>query len=148
MSKRSLYFSEFALHHENIANQRTHFLGIPMMVVAVYAWLSKLIWISFTGPGVLPFLRLDAGVLLVLLSSAWYVWFDWRLGSRFVPVLFVGYWIGRMVPGPWIWALFLCGWTLQFIGHAVFEKKSPAFLRNIKHMLVGPIWVFSKLFEE
>jgi uncharacterized membrane protein YGL010W len=42
-------------------------------------------------------------------------------------------------------ALFVLGWVLQFVGHYVYEKKSPAFFRNFTHLLVGPLWILAKV---
>jgi uncharacterized membrane protein YGL010W len=42
-------------------------------------------------------------------------------------------------------ALFIGGWILQFIGHARYEKQSPAFLNNLLHLLVGPLWILEDL---
>ena len=36
--------------------------------------------------------------------------------------------------------LFVMGWTLQFIGHAI-EGNQPAFFRNPVYLLVGPLWL-------
>jgi uncharacterized membrane protein YGL010W len=36
------------------------------------------------------------------------------------------------------------GWILQYLGHYVYEKKSPAFYRNLVHLLVGPLWILAK----
>ncbi|MBW3671962.1 MAG: DUF962 domain-containing protein, partial [Acidobacteria bacterium] len=41
--------------------------------------------------------------------------------------------------------LFIAGWVLQFVGHGMYEKSSPAFLRNLLHLLVGPIWIVNDL---
>jgi len=38
-------------------------------------------------------------------------------------------------------ALFGGGWALQFIGHAVFEKRKPSFFEDPIYLLIGPIWV-------
>lgn len=38
-------------------------------------------------------------------------------------------------------ALFVGGWTLQFIGHALFEKQKPSFFSDPFYLLIGPIWV-------
>ena len=48
-----------------------------------------------------------------------------------------------VVPGLWPLplALFVIGWIFQFVGHLGYEKKSPAFLKNAGHLLVGPLWV-------
>ena len=42
----------------------------------------------------------------------------------------------------WRWALglFLVGWVLQFIGHAI-EGNRPAFFKNPMYLLVGPWWL-------
>jgi len=41
----------------------------------------------------------------------------------------------------WRWALtlFIAGWILQFVGHAI-EGNQPAFFRNPVYILVGPFW--------
>jgi len=42
----------------------------------------------------------------------------------------------------WRWALtlFIAGWILQFVGHAI-EGNQPAFLSNPVYLLVGPFWL-------
>jgi uncharacterized membrane protein YGL010W len=71
---------------------------------------------------------LDAslGVLMLLASVA----FD-ALGRRIPPLVSLG--------------VFVFGWILQFLGHYVYEKKSPAFFRNVTHLLVGPLWILAKV---
>jgi uncharacterized membrane protein YGL010W len=36
--------------------------------------------------------------------------------------------------------LFFGGWTLQFIGHYVFEKNDPKFFADPANLLIGVIW--------
>ncbi len=45
----------------------------------------------------------------------------------------------------WGWALglFVTGWILQFIGHAI-EGNRPAFLQNPIHFLIGPWWFIQR----
>ena len=45
----------------------------------------------------------------------------------------------------WRWALllFIAGWILQFVGHAI-EGNQPAFFRNPVYLLVGPLWVLRR----
>ena len=43
----------------------------------------------------------------------------------------------------WALALFVLGWILQFIGHAV-EGNQPAFFRNPMYLLVGPWWLLRR----
>ena len=40
---------------------------------------------------------------------------------------------------------FVAGWVFQLVGHSVYEKNRPAFLRNLSHLLVGPLWIARKL---
>ena len=46
----------------------------------------------------------------------------------------------------WRWALglFIVGWILQFVGHAI-EGNQPAFFRNPVYLLVGPLWLVRRL---
>ncbi len=44
-------------------------------------------------------------------------------------------------------AAFALGWTFQAIGHAVFEKNRPAFLKNLVHLLVGPLFLVNELLK-
>jgi uncharacterized membrane protein YGL010W len=37
-------------------------------------------------------------------------------------------------------ALFVVGWILQFVGHAI-EGNSPAFFRNPVYLIIGPLWL-------
>jgi uncharacterized membrane protein YGL010W len=45
----------------------------------------------------------------------------------------------------WRWALaiFVLGWTLQFVGHAI-EGNQPAFFKNPFYLLVGPWWLIRR----
>jgi uncharacterized membrane protein YGL010W len=42
----------------------------------------------------------------------------------------------------WRWALvlFIAGWILQFVGHAI-EGNQPAFFKNPVYLLIGPLWL-------
>jgi uncharacterized membrane protein YGL010W len=46
----------------------------------------------------------------------------------------------------WRWALglFLVGWILQFVGHAI-EGNQPAFFKNPVYLLVGPLWLIRRV---
>jgi len=46
----------------------------------------------------------------------------------------------------WRWALavFVLGWILQFVGHAI-EGNQPAFFKNPVYLLVGPLWLVRRV---
>jgi uncharacterized membrane protein YGL010W len=59
-----------------------------------------------------------------------------------IPLFFAA----AIVPGLW-WlplTLFIVGWALQFVGHAV-EGKRPEFLNDWRFLLVGLRWWVAKL---
>ncbi len=60
------------------------------------------------------------GIPIIIVSLPLFFW-DWRWGL----------------------GLFVVGWILQFIGHAV-EGNSPAFFSNPLQLLVGPIFIVRK----
>jgi uncharacterized membrane protein YGL010W len=41
--------------------------------------------------------------------------------------------------------LFLVGWSFQFLGHAVFERRRPAFVDDLSQTLIGPMFVVAKM---
>jgi uncharacterized membrane protein YGL010W len=45
----------------------------------------------------------------------------------------------------WRWALvlFIAGWILQFVGHAI-EGNQPAFFTNPLYLLIGPLWLLRR----
>lgn len=45
---------------------------------------------------------------------------------------------------PWAVALFVVGWTCQFVGHA-FEGKPPEFFRDWRFLFVGLRWWLAKI---
>jgi uncharacterized membrane protein YGL010W len=51
--------------------------------------------------------------------------------------LFFFYWRGALT-------LFVVGWILQFVGHAI-EGNQPAFFKNPVYLLVGPLWLLRRV---
>ena len=43
----------------------------------------------------------------------------------------------------WALALFIAGWILHFVGHAI-EGNQPAFFKNPVYLLVGPLWLLRR----
>jgi uncharacterized membrane protein YGL010W len=138
------YFKDYASYHKTPGNKTTHYFGITFIVVSLLGLLSHWVIGSEGLTGSLYF-RLDGGTLLMLLAMAWYISLDWRIAFPFAGVLFGLYFLGRTLPSEVNWLLFVAGWILQGIGHYVYEKKSPAFFTNLRHILIGPLWIFVRL---
>ncbi len=54
--------------------------------------------------------------------------------------------LALFLPDLWVWAgaLFVAGWALQFIGHAI-EGKPPEFLSDWRFLFVGTRWWWKKV---
>jgi uncharacterized membrane protein YGL010W len=124
-------FGEYADFHRDFRNQLTHYAGIPLIVLAVVGFFARIPW--------------HGGIALTALACAWYLWLDLRLGASFALVLAGLYEVGSVVPVTALVAAFIVGWAFQLWGHHAFEKKAPAFMRSLEHLLIGPYWIFAGL---
>lgn len=129
-AKLAGYFQDYQSYHRVAGNRLCHYIAIPWIVVSLLGLLGH--W------SVVP------AAILLLGSVAWYLRLDWRLGF---PFLFIGAGLGCLgcsLPVGALWAIFVLGWILQFIGHWVFEKNSPAFFKTFEHLLIGPLWILAR----
>ena len=132
-------FADYASFHRTAGNKAFHRFGIPMIMLTLIGMLARVP--LFEAGGV----RVDAAMLLILASSIYYFVIEWRLAIAMLAVSIAMYFIGTALP---MWvnvAFFVLGWIFQFIGHSVYEKKQPAFLRNFVHLLIGPLWILNDL---
>ena len=128
---RSL-FADYASYHQTPGNKLFHRLGIPLIMLTLIGMLAR------AGVG-----HLNAAVALIVVSELIYFMLEWRLAVVMLIVSVAFYFAGWAIP---FWvnvALFVLGWIFQFIGHSVYEHKSPAFLKNVLHLLVGPLWILN-----
>jgi uncharacterized membrane protein YGL010W len=128
----AVWFDDYARYHTTRGNKICHCLGIPAIVLALLGMLSHL-----------HLLGLDGSQMLIAGTSLFYLRLDRRLGIPFiVSMLGLRSIALHLCFTTHVW-LFVLGWVAQFVGHYVYEKKSPAFLTNIQHLLVGPLWIFA-----
>jgi uncharacterized membrane protein YGL010W len=128
-------FDDYASYHRTAGNKRFHRFGIPLIMLSLLGMLARVEIISIDS------LRIDAAVVLLFASAAYYIVLDWVLGLAMLAVSIIFYIAGAALPMSVNIALFILGWILQFIGHSVYEKNRPAFLRNLLHLLIGPLWI-------
>lgn len=137
------YFKDYASYHKTPGNKATHYFGITFIVVSLLGLLSQ--WIILSDGSMTTYLRLDGGSLLFLLGMIWYLFLDWKIAIPFGFVMVGFYFLGRALPVQINWALFIIGWVFQGVGHIVYEKNSPAFFKNLTHIMIGPLWIFARL---
>ncbi len=134
------HLSTYAEYHRDRRNIATHFVGIPLIVVAVEALLARP---SFS----LGALTISPALAGTVASVAFYASLDWRyalaMAGLFGAALLLGSHIAALGTGAWLAlsvGLFVVGWIFQFVGH-FFEGRKPAFLDDLRGLLVGPLFV-------
>jgi uncharacterized membrane protein YGL010W len=121
--------------HRNRANKAIHWVCVPLIVWSVLgalwtvspvaAYVAIALTIAFYVRLSLP---LAVGMLGVI---ALMVWPLTVLGSRALIVSI---------------AVFVAAWIGQFIGHIV-EGRKPAFLEDVRSLLIGPVWLLADLYR-
>jgi uncharacterized membrane protein YGL010W len=133
----------YALYHRDRRNIATHFVGVPMIVLGVFAFLAR--------PALLVGGIMVSPALVALLAGiAFYLVLDRRFGLAMLavmtPAFGFGMWVATMSTGMWVAtasALFGVGWVIQFVGH-IFEGKKPAFVDDLIGLLIGPLFVMAE----
>lgn len=124
--------------HRHPMNKLCHYVGIPLIVFHVIAMLD---WVLL---GHLGGREITLAYPLFALVIGWY----FTLDAKLAPLMAV--WYGLCIPlgwyAPWsvIYGAAAVGWTIQLLGHLVWEKRSPAFLANLLQALIGPLYFAAK----
>ncbi|ALE90401.1 DUF962 domain-containing protein [Pseudomonas versuta] len=134
------HLSQYAAYHRDPRNIVSHFIGIPLIVMAVAVLLSRPQW-----AGVSP------ALLVMLASAVFYLRLERRLGLLMTLLLGLAVWFGHTLAalstGAWLgWGvgLFVVGWAIQFVGH-YYEGRKPAFIDDVTGLIVGPLFVVVEL---
>ncbi|KAK9323347.1 hypothetical protein V1517DRAFT_320498 [Lipomyces orientalis] len=136
-----------AYHHQQV-NVWIHTVCVPIILVTSFAMATN------TGPLFSVFgsnldSYLNAGVLAALGYAGFYILLDPIVGGIVSPLVVGSSIIGTdlineygaagnyVAGGMWV-----ISWILQFVGHAVYEKRAPALLDNLLQALVlAPFFV-------
>lgn len=138
MKTLQAHLVNYAAYHRDLRNIHTHFVGIPLIVLAVavlLACLPLVLGLSALHPVLLGaivfYLRLDLG--LGALMAVFMLLAGWA-GVQLAALPWGG-WLGLM--------LFVAGWVIQFVGHW-YEGRKPAFVDDLVGLLVGPLFVVAE----
>ena len=114
--KLERYFRLYRDGHQNPVNQVCHYVGLPVITITSLGLLARIV-IGPSGFAVASeLLRLDAGTLLWVVGSLWYLFLDWRMALPFSLFSLGLYFLGRALPLPACWALWV-GLILSIIGN-------------------------------
>ena len=131
--------ADYGAAHRARGNVVCHSIGISLIVFGVLSlahairlgggwWTASELVVAAAGTA---YLALDGALGVAMIAAGGLV----DLAARAVNDARVGV------------AAFVVGWIFQAIGHAAYEKNSPAFFRNLVHLLVGPAYLVNKLLK-
>ena len=127
--------ARYAEHHRHPFNLLTHVVGVPAIVWALFVWLAD-VPVPVVG---------DAAVVLIALVGVLYLSIEWTAAVATLAWIIPLYRSAASAAGDpdratQVTMLFVLGWALQFLGHAV-EGKRPALFENLFQVFVAPVFV-------
>ena len=125
----STLLEEYGTYHRDKRNRAMHEIGIPLIVLSIIALLEQ-IKIGDT----------NVAAFAIVLTVLYYMRLDFQSALAAFAGYAILYYVGAHVPWWLAVLLFVVGWIFQFVGH-VYEGRKPAFLTNLLHLLVGPLWI-------
>ncbi|MBB2928701.1 Mpo1 family 2-hydroxy fatty acid dioxygenase [Paraburkholderia silvatlantica] len=137
--------TQYAAYHRDARNIGTHFVGIPLIVLALAALLSR--------PVIAPGLPLPVSPAWLLFGAAtiYYLVLDIPLGLMMaiasLACVAFGAWLAQQGTAAWLGggvALFVVGWIFQFVGHIAWEHRKPAFVDDLIGLMIGPLFVLAE----
>ena len=135
--------TSYASYHRDPRNKATHFIGVPLIVYALFIPLG---WFRFRYPELLP-VPLTAATVFCAAIFVYYLYLDSLIALLQAPILLVLLYLADktslldLAPSASIFAAaFIGGWMIQFIGH-YFEGKRPALFDNILQIFNAPLFL-------
>lgn len=120
--------------HTKPANELIHYIAIPLIVfslIGVLHWIHPTVALIVIAASIMYYARLSTVFMVAMtLMAAVMMYVVSLMGSALLPAS-----IG----------IFVVSWIFQFIGHKI-EGKKPSFLEDLQYLLIGPLFVLSKLF--
>ncbi|TDV60620.1 DUF962 domain-containing protein [Pseudomonas sp. LP_7_YM] len=140
------HLSQYAAYHRDMRNIITHFVGIPLIVLAVAVLLSRPGWSSVSLGG----LWISPALLATSAATLFYLRLDRPFGVLMGVLLALCLWAGACLAQQttMVWlstgiGLFVVGWVIQFIGH-YYEGRKPAFVDDLSGLIIGPLFVVAE----
>ena len=134
--------TEFARYHQSFGNRACHYIGIPLITIAVLGALASVDFTIIIGERTI-FFDLALGLLIITLV------YDLSLSPSIAAGIFIAgltaYVIAKQLSAFALIGLFCAGWVMQITGHRHFEHNNPAFADNLLHLFIGPRWLINEL---
>lgn len=141
-AKLHALFQDYADGHRHPTNRLTHKIAIPLIAFHVVAMLD---WVKLVEiPGASGYM-LSLGHLAFFGGVGWYLSMNVRLGLLMALFFVACFPIAAYTPVWAVVAIAIVAWGIQLAGHSIWEKNRPAFLKNMAHALIGPLFFMAIL---
>lgn len=151
MKKAQQLFLEYSESHQNKTNQVIHYICVPIIFFSIIGLLMSIpnTQLKSIFKFYNPLIENWGFVIGILISLFFYLrlsfWYFIKMLLVILLCIAGNNWIknnGNLFVISMV--LFVIAWIGQFYGHKI-EGKKPSFLKDIKFLLIGPLWVLEEL---
>jgi uncharacterized membrane protein YGL010W len=128
-------FERYGEFHRNPVNKVIHWVCVPLIVWSLLGMLWAL------SPIV--------ACIAIAAAMAFYVRLSLPLALGMLIMVVLMVWLLTLLGAQTFWAclaIFVAAWIGQFVGHLV-EGRKPAFLEDMRSLLVGPAWILAFVYR-
>ncbi len=145
---------EYAESHQNPVNIAIHWVCVPLIIFS----LVGLLWSIPTPDSFHIGYPINWGTIFITLTFIYYTllsrvlaWGMVIISSALISGIYVldKQFAENQTLHLWTVSLivFIIAWIGQFVGHKI-EGKKPAFIKDLQFLLIGPIWLLSKIYRK
>jgi len=134
--------------HLNQKNINTHFVGVPLIVLAATLMLSTLTFEINMDDGFT--LKFSLAMAIFAVVAIYYVALHRLLAIGMLAYLLVNLFVASLFSGMdnifyIAITIFVIGWVIQFLGHH-YEKAKPAFVDDLSQLIIGPLFLMAEVY--
>jgi len=138
--------------HLNQKNINTHFIGVPLIVLAVTLMLSTVGFaITFDDLLSMPLtLHFTLAMVIFTVVALYYLVLHRLLALGMLVYILTNLLVAHLLSGIEglfyiAIGIFVLGWVIQFLGH-YYEKAKPAFVDDLSQFLIGPLFLMAEVY--
>ena len=140
------WLTEYSRDHQNPTNKKIHHICVPLIMFSLFGMLWSIPTPDFFQ--VIPFLNWST--LFALLGLGFYISLSIKVAIIMLINVSIQFFLISLLEKTGFLlsasiTIFVLAWIGQFVGHKI-EGQKPSFFEDIQFLLIGPLWVFQKLF--
>lgn len=147
--------SFYACYHSASGNKYLHFLFVPILLITgLSLFILYIPWFAIFDANVhqLRYFPVNTSTFYFYLVAypLTYIYIDAMSGVSWLPIAFLVWFCANFLVMEYDWSVIIgvhvFSWIMQFVGHALIEKRSPALFKNFYASLVlAPLFVWFEM---